>query len=115
MYRSLNLVDLGLVLSCIYVCVFTTLIDLAMCLVCIGFVCLDVSFLTFCFVFIICGGFFPFCLVLSISPSCGIPARTRTHHVLHVAMAYRLAQFSCGAGSSGGALSAINVAPCVFR
>ena len=108
--------DLGPVLSCIYVCVFTILIDLALCLVCSGFVCLDVSFLTFCFAFIVCVGFFPFCLVLSISPvlwDSGSPKDPSCSPWELWPIGWP--DFLCGAGSSGGTLSAINVAPCVFR
>ena len=74
-------------MSCVYVPVFTIRLDLALCIFCIGFVCLGLSLWTFVLSYLLS---VLSCLVdvrntkLCLgTQSCGIRVRRRTHHVSH--------------------------------
>ena len=79
-------------MSCVYVPVFTIQLDLALCIFCIGFVCLGLSLWIFVWPYLVLSYRFSVlsCLVdvrntkLCLgSQSCGIRVRRRTHHVSH--------------------------------
>ena len=79
-------------MSCVYVSDFTIRLDLALCIFCISFVCLDLSSWKFVWPYLVLSYLLSVlsCLVdvrntkLCLgTQSCGIRVRRRTHHVSH--------------------------------